>query len=216
MEGSANFVGFSVAALAMDTTYWVGRQAMFRYAPPGPSINRNLLKDYEIRNGPGNDSPTYPYITGQLASEFIVASVGFQKFLDIWINFKETQNFDKSFEKAIGISIEEFYDKFEKARLNLGLPEVTWKLICLTNFPINEIPDKLPSCKLNSTSSGSGSSQDNRGVSFDNQIGPPPVDRNSNVAGQGCRQGDEPVKNGFGSFVCTTFSDGNNLWKKTE
>lgn len=214
-EGSANFVGFSVGALAMEATYWGGRDAMLKYAPLEPSTNRNLLKDYEIRNGPGNYSPTYPYITGQLASEFIVASVGFQKFLDIWINYKETQNFDKSFAKSIGMSIEEFYDKFEKARTNMGLPDVTWRLICLTNYPINDIPNKLPVCRLNMPNSGSNSLYDSTSPNPENQNGPPPVDRNSNVDGLGCRQGDEVIKNNFGSFTCTTLANGNNLWKKT-
>ena len=214
-EGSANFVGFSVAALAMDTTYWAGREAMFKYAPPEPSINRNALKDYEIKSGPGNNSPTYPYITGQVACEFIVASVGFKRFLEIWTNFRVTQNFDQSFERAIGISIENFYEKFEKARLNLGLPEVTWKLICLTNYPINDVPSKLPPCRLNSANSGSSSTQDSSGSSSENRDGPPPVDRNANIEGLGCTPGDGIVKNSFGSFACTTLDNGNNLWKKT-
>jgi hypothetical protein len=215
-EGSANFVGFSVAALAMDTTYWAGRKMMLNYAPPEPSINRNLLKDYEIRSGAGNSSPTYPYITGQLASEFIVASVGFQKFLDIWINFQKTQDFGESFQKSVGISLEDFYQKFELARKNLGLPEVSWKLICLTNYPINEIPNKLPPCRLNAPNSGSPAGQDSTSNSLDKlPNSPPAVDRTSNVEGQGCRQGDEAIKNSFGSFVCTTREDGNNLWKKT-
>jgi len=215
-EGSANFVGFSVAALAMDTTYWAGRKMMLNYAPPEPSINRNLLKDYEIRNGPGNNAPTYPYITGQLASEFIVASVGFQKFLDIWINFQRTQDFAESFQKSVGISLEDFYQKFEQARRNLGLPEVSWKLICLTNYPTNEIPNKLPACPLNKPNSGPSAGQDSTSSSSDKLPNiPPPVDRTSNVEGQGCRQGDEPIKNGFGSFVCFSREDGNNLWKKT-
>ena len=109
VEGTANFVGFSVAALALDATYWEGRPMMFQYAPRTPDLNSNTLEDYEIRNGPGNNSPTYPYIAGQLASEYLVASVGFQKMLDIWLNFKNTKNFEKSFENAVGISKDAFY-----------------------------------------------------------------------------------------------------------
>jgi hypothetical protein len=146
-EGAANFVGFTVAAVALDATYWEGRPAMFTYIKPDPSNNRNSLQDYEIRNGPGNDSPTYPYIAGQVASEFIVASVGFQKFLNIWLFFKETKDFEKSFERAIGISKDEFYGLFEKARENLGLPPVSWKLDCLTNRPLSEYPANPAPCK---------------------------------------------------------------------
>ena len=51
-----------------------------------------------------------------------MASVGFQKTLDIWLDFKNTKSFEKSFENAIGISKATFYSKFESARVNLGLP----------------------------------------------------------------------------------------------
>jgi hypothetical protein len=147
-EGTANFVGFSVAALALNSTYWEGRAMTFQYAPRTPFANKNTLADYEIRNGPGNSSPTYPYIAGHLATEYLVASVGFQKMLDIMIDFKTTKDFEKSFQTAIGISKEEFYEKFEKARTNLGLPEVSYKLICLTNYKLTEVPKNPPPCIL--------------------------------------------------------------------
>ena len=155
VEGTANFVGFSVAALALDATYWEGRPTMFKYAPKTPDVNRNTLEDYEIRNGPGNNSPTYPYIAGQLASEYLVASVGFQKMLDIWLDFKNTKNFEKSFENAVGISKDAFYSKFEAARGNLGLPPVTWKLVCLTNTLISQLPNTTPPCNYNNNNNAS-------------------------------------------------------------
>jgi hypothetical protein len=160
IEGTANFVGFSVAALALNSTYWEGRPMMFQYAPRTPDANKNTLEDYEIRNGPGNNSPTYPYIAGQLATEYLVASVGFQKMLDILIDFKTSKNFEKSFQTAIGISKAEFYEKFERARTNLGLPEVSYKLVCLTNYKLNEVPKTPPPCILDSmTGQGSPNQQ---------------------------------------------------------
>jgi hypothetical protein len=201
-EGSANFVGFSVAAMALDATYWEGRPAMFTYIRPDPSNNRNQLRDYELRNGPGNDSPTYPYIAGQVASEFIVASVGFQKFINIWLYFKETQNFEKSFEKAVGLSKEEFYEIFEKARLNLGLPSVTWKLDCLTNRPLSDFPTNPAPCTWDENSGRTSN-------------GPPPIDKTTNVENLGCSRGQKPFTNSFGTFTCTETPDKNNLWKRT-
>jgi hypothetical protein len=216
IEGSANFVGFSVAAMAMGSTYGESRQAMFRYAPPEPSMNRNALEDYEIRNGPGNNSPTYPYIAGQLASEFIVASVGFEKFLQIFTSFKQTNDFDKSFKLAIGISKEDFYEKFEKARINLGLQEVSWKLVCLTNTPIKDLASAPSTCSLRTTEDSGSQGQDpNSQNNPIRGIAPPPIDRNSNVDGQGCSPGDDAFTNSFGRFVCTSLANGNNLWKKS-
>lgn len=156
VEGTANFVGFSVAALALDATYWEGRPMMFQYAPRTPDLNSNTLEDYEIRNGPGNNSPTYPYIAGQLASEYLVASVGFQKMLDIWLDYRNTKSFEKSFENAIGISKDTFYSKFEAARGNLGLPPVTWKLVCLTNTLISQLPKTTPPCNYNNNAGNPG------------------------------------------------------------
>ena len=186
---------------------------MFRYAPSTPSINRNSLEDYEIRNGPGNYSPTYPYIAGQLATEYLVASVGFQKMLDIWTDFKSTKSFEKSFMNVIGISKEAFYEKFEKSRVNLGLPPVTWKLVCLTNTLISELPKTTPPCNYNN-SEGNPNPSTSPAPSPTPSFTPPPVDRNSNLDGQGCSHGEPEVKNGFGTFVCTELANGNNLWKK--
>jgi hypothetical protein len=202
VEGTANFVGFSIAALALNTTYWEGRPMMFSYAPRTPSVNRNTLEDYEIRNGPGNDSPTYPYIAGQAATEYLVASLGFQKMLDIWIDFKNTKSFEISFEKVTGISKNAFYEKFEKVRTNLGLPEVSWKLVCLTNTPIKDLPKTTEPCNYNVNSSP------NPGFT------PPPVDKTADIDGQGCSAGEADIKNSFGTFVCTGMANGNNLWKK--
>ena len=203
VEGTANFVGFSVAALALNSTYWEGREMMFNYAPPSPTTNKNTLEDYEIRNGPGNDSPTYPYIAGQLATEYLVASVGFQKMLDIWIDFKDTKNFEKSFQRVIGITKADFYSKFEAARTNLGLPEVSWKLVCLTNTPLKDVPSKSQPCNYNVN--GSNPNPGNT---------PPPIDKTSNIDGLGCSPGAEDIVNTYGRFVCTSLAGGNNLWKK--
>jgi len=136
VEGTADFVGYSVGALAQNASYWDGRTRMLSYSPPGPSTNRNSIADYEIRTCCGNDTPTYPYNIGQVASEYIIASVGFQKMLDIFIDFGTSQNFEKSFEKVTGISKTTFYEKFDQIRTNAGLPGITWKLDGLVNKKI--------------------------------------------------------------------------------
>lgn len=137
LEGSAGFVGFSVAALSQNASYWEGRERMLSYAPPQESVNRNHISDYEIRVCCGNDTPTYPYIVGQVATEYIVASIGFQKMLDIWIDFGVTKNFEVSFDRVAGISKTVFYEKFEQIRTKVGLPPVSWRLDGLTNKKIS-------------------------------------------------------------------------------
>jgi hypothetical protein len=110
---------------------------MFTYAPPDPSTDRNPISDYEIRTCCGNNTPTYPYVIGQVATEYIVASVGFQKMLDIFVDYKTTKNFEKSFENVIGISKVTFYEKFDQIRTKVGLPAISWKLDGLTNKKIS-------------------------------------------------------------------------------
>ena len=133
IEGSAEFVGYSVGALAQNASYWEGRPRMLSYSPPDESINKNAISDYEIRICCGNNAPTYPYHIGQIATEFIVASIGFQKMLDIMIDYGTTRNFEKSFETVTGISKATFYEKFEQLRPKVGLPPVSWKLEGVTN-----------------------------------------------------------------------------------
>jgi hypothetical protein len=214
IEGGANFVGFSVSALAFGATYWEGRKAMFGYAPSGAAINSHTIEDYEIRNGPGNNSPTYPYIVGQVATEYLVASAGFDKTLDIFLNFRESKDFRKSFEKAIGISIVDFYKRFEAVRTKLGLPAVTDKLVCLTSYRLNEVPATPPPCILDEKQSQGTPNPPGTQPLPPPGSEPPPIDRSSNVEGSGCRFNEADLINAFGTFVCTPLPNGNNLWKR--
>ena len=152
IEGTANFVGFSVSALAFDTTYWQGYEAMLNYAPPEESLNKNSIADYELRTCCGNNTPTYPYIIGQVATEYLVASAGFEKMLEIFTDYKATNSFDKSFENVIGISKQAFYDRFDSIRGKLGFPEISWKLLCDKNYKLSEYPKNPKPCpKLNNS-----------------------------------------------------------------
>jgi hypothetical protein len=137
LEGGAEFVGYSVGALAQSASYWGGRSRMLSYGPREEYANRNAISDYEIRTCCGNSTPTYPYNIGQVAIEYIVASIGFQKMLDIWVDYATTRNFETSFEKVTGISKEAFYKKFEQIRVKVELPSVTWRLDGLINKKIS-------------------------------------------------------------------------------
>jgi hypothetical protein len=147
VEGSAEFTGYSVAALSMGSEYWQGRERMFN------PINQNALEDAEIRVfiGTQPNGPIDPYGIGRAATEFLVASVGFQKLLEIFALFKETRNFEKSFERATGVSTAFFYSRFEMVRSKLGMYDVSMKLVCLTNTPLKDVPQVRPVCEIKST-----------------------------------------------------------------
>jgi hypothetical protein len=73
------------------------------------------LQDYRTRELDGN----LPYSLGRLASEYIVASRGYEKFLNIYSNVGLGQDFPTAFENALGISLDKFYEKF-----NNNLPKM--------------------------------------------------------------------------------------------
>lgn len=107
MEGSANFFGYFVAEKLGFGTYQEGRDQQVTRNPA-----YSLVIPLEKYDGFESD----PYGIGQAASEYLIASVGFEKFLNIW-RFTNTEgSFSAGFEKATGISLDAFYLKFESAR----------------------------------------------------------------------------------------------------
>ena len=125
VEGSANFIASAIASIYLD-----GKYSEFRR----PSISnrtewRNALVDYEvITPNQGWDEIRFSsYNIGHIATEYIVASIGFKKFLEIWKDYAVTKNFYLSFERITGISTTTFYSKFESSRQSIRIPPVTWK-----------------------------------------------------------------------------------------
>lgn len=79
------------------------------YYPSGVGNQPYKLKDYTTRNL----DPGLPYFLGRVASEYIVASKGFDKFLDIHWRVGDGQDFPTAFNNTLGISLENFYEKFD-------------------------------------------------------------------------------------------------------
>ena len=127
VEGSANFIASAVASIYLDGKYSDFRKQSLSNRPTGPHM-ANALVDYEIRTpNQGWNDGLYSYNIGHIATEYIVASIGFKKFLEIWKDYAVTKNFYLSFERVTGISTITFYSKFESARQSLRIPPVTWK-----------------------------------------------------------------------------------------
>ena len=125
VEGSANFVASAIVSMARDAKYEDARGVILYR---GSDYMRNALKDYEIYrvNQPVSGNLN-SYNFGHIATEYIVASIGFQKFIDIWKSYAVTRNFSRSFEIVTGRSLARFYEDFESARESLGVPPVTRK-----------------------------------------------------------------------------------------
>lgn len=113
MEGSANYFGFYVVDKLGLNTYASGRNQQ---------VNSNQAYKTVVPLVQYDNFTSDPYGIGQAATEFLIASVGFEKFLNIWTFTKSEKDFSKGFKKAVGIDISDFYSKFEAARpsMNIG------------------------------------------------------------------------------------------------
>lgn len=98
-EGGASFFGEIMSSKISN-----------KYIPPKVGVFGWKLKNYATRDM----DPYLPYSLGQLASEYIVASRGMDKFLAIYSNVGAGQDFPSAFENSLGISLSNFYEKFDK------------------------------------------------------------------------------------------------------
>lgn len=98
-EGGAEFFG--------QLLHWNNPKA---YYPSALNWKPYKLKDYTTRNL----DPALPYTLGRVASEYIVASKGFDKFLEIHWKVGDGLAFPTAFRDVLGISLEDFYEKFDR------------------------------------------------------------------------------------------------------
>jgi hypothetical protein len=97
-EGSAEFFG----------------EVMFSKVTGADEGSKVPFKSYRLMDYVTRDLDWgLPYSLGRLASEYIVASKGMAKFLDIYFKIGQGQDFPSAFENALGISLKDFYDKFD-------------------------------------------------------------------------------------------------------
>ena len=112
VEGSANYFGYYMVEKLGFDTYKNGRNKQVRYNSEYRDIKP--LSSYD-------NYETNPYGIGQAATEYIIASVGFESLLNIF-KFTGTEGtFSAGFKKAIGIELSEFYSKFEDARSSMQI-----------------------------------------------------------------------------------------------
>jgi hypothetical protein len=73
------------------------------------------LKDVKINNGIVD-----PYAIGYAGTEYIVAQVGVEKFLNIYAELGKGKSMSEAFKSATGFELNDFYSNFEKDRAALG------------------------------------------------------------------------------------------------
>ena len=119
-EGGATFVG-ELTANNLGTNSYVtsGRVENVR-SITSSAVTRGSLLSEAITN---TNSPTAarPYEIGSIATEFLVANVGMEKYLKIYSEKGTGKSFDAAFLSATGVSLTDFYSMFEEVRATLGI-----------------------------------------------------------------------------------------------
>ncbi len=112
-EGTAEFVGRIFCASYFKVPYTKLIYQNVDVIPAG-----YLLSDFKWNTPVNPDGLPYlsPYTIGTQATELIVANEGFQALLNIFIEQRKDQNFDAAFQRALGISVSDFYAYFESIR----------------------------------------------------------------------------------------------------
>jgi hypothetical protein len=113
IEGSANYYGYYLNEKLGFSTYQSGRNIQIENFSEYKQITP--LSEYSSFNN------LNPYGIGQAATEYIVASVGFENLLNIFKYTGSENGFEAGFKKATGISITEFYSKFDEARSSMKI-----------------------------------------------------------------------------------------------
>lgn len=107
-EGNANFFGFAFTHISGETSYYDGR---FSQVDNYMLTNTKSLKDHVTW---GNN----PYGIGQASAEYLVASVGVEKVLNVYRLVGKGTTFASAFEQSVGISLESYYQKFDSVQSN--------------------------------------------------------------------------------------------------
>jgi hypothetical protein len=111
-EGSANYFGFYIVEKLGYGSYKKSRDLAVRFEPSYKDIKPLSYYDNYESN---------PYGIGQAATEYLIASVGFENLLNIF-KFSGTEgSFSAGFKKATGLEPSEFYVKFEEARKHMQI-----------------------------------------------------------------------------------------------
>jgi len=119
-EGPAMFVGQQTAGVLGFADYTtLGRPSMTNRYKNGNPINRSSnLSEIKANNGVID-----PYAIGFAATEFLVAQVGVEKMVNVYVALGQGKTFDAAFKQGTGIELVDFYAMFEEVRATLGFPK---------------------------------------------------------------------------------------------
>jgi hypothetical protein len=116
-EGPAVFVGLQTANhLSLADYATEGRTFAVKRSISGP------VKSLKLSEVTKNDGSSDPYGIGAIATEFLVANIGMEKFMSVYNNLGKNMKFPDAFKSATGVELADFYTMFEEVRADLGTP----------------------------------------------------------------------------------------------
>jgi len=116
-EGPSVFIGLQAANYLSLLDYATEGRAFSVKRSTTPDVRS--LKLSEVTK---NDGSADPYGIGAIATEFLVANVGMDKFMGIYNNLGKNMKFTDAFKSATGVELADFYTMFEEVRADLGTP----------------------------------------------------------------------------------------------
>jgi hypothetical protein len=121
-EGSATFVGTAFADESGLATWSDLRNNEVNAYLSGRGTNEPL-SSFQVNavDRPQPEGQSHrPYGIGFLACEYIVASTGMESLLNIFKQLGIGKSFEESFVTSTGLTLEEFYSKFDSMRTQIG------------------------------------------------------------------------------------------------
>ena len=119
-EGPATFIGLQTASYLGLADYITEGRKFAVARSNAPSTKSHLLS--EAIENTGSSDAIDPYGIGAIATEFLVANVGMEKFMEVYKNLGQKKSFAESFETGTGVELTDFYTMFEEVRPILGIP----------------------------------------------------------------------------------------------
>ena len=116
IEGAGDYFGRAVASYLDFFPYSreVPRTREGRYLEATYLADLDLLEEWQDLGSRGEN-----YFSGQRAMEYIIANKGAESVIDLTKHLGEGQKFETAFEKTMGISVQDFYQKFKELFSNL-------------------------------------------------------------------------------------------------
>jgi hypothetical protein len=118
-EGPATFIGLQTASYLGWADYAAEGREFAVARSNNPLTKPSLLSEATKLD----QSPTDPdpYGIGAIATEFLVANVGIEKFMEVYKNIGKKKKFADAFKTATGVELTDFYTMFEEVRPVLGI-----------------------------------------------------------------------------------------------